>query len=190
MRDGIERTSGFTLVELTVVIVILVALTALSIPAITRWLPNYNLKRASMDIYSSILLAKSEAIRKNRPYAVFFDPGSETYQFIDSGPDGIYEYPDVAADDILGETISIAKYGPGIAYGHTPATKNFDNGDATFPGDEVSYTGPDNVVLFDGRGMCNSGSVYLQNNNSRTFAIGTLRSGIVRIKMWQGSNWK
>jgi Tfp pilus assembly protein FimT len=143
-----------------------------------------------MDLYSSMQLAKSEAIRNNRPYAVLFDPGSETYQFIDSGPDGIYEYPDVAADDIAGETISISKYGPAIAYGHTPATKNFDDGGSTFPGDEVSYTGPGNVVLFDGRGLCNSGSVYLQNNNSRTYAIGTLRSGVVRIKMWQGSNWE
>ena len=142
MRDGIERTAGFTLVELIVVIMILVAMTAVTIPAISRWLPNYNLKRASMDLYSSMQLAKSEAIRNNRPYAVFFGPGSENYQFIDSGPDGIYEYPDVAADDIVGETISISKYGPAIAYGHTPATKNFDNGDSTFPGDEVSYEAP------------------------------------------------
>jgi type II secretion system protein H len=190
MRDGIERTAGFTLVELIVIIVILVAMTAVTVPGIRRWLPNYNLKRASMDLYSSMQLAKSEAIRNNRPYAVLFDPGSETYQFIDSGPDGIYEYPDVAADDIAGETISISKYGPAIAYGHTPATKNFDDGGSTFPGDEVSYTGPGNVVLFDGRGLCNSGSVYLQNNNSRTYAIGTLMSGAVRIKMWRGSKWE
>jgi Tfp pilus assembly protein FimT len=151
MRDGIERTAGFTLVELIVIITILVAMTAVTIPAISRWLPNYNLKRASMDLYSSMQLAKSEAIRQNRPYAVLFDPGNGTYQFIDSGPDREYEYPDVAADDIAGETLSISKYGPGL---------------------------------------CNSGSVYLQNNNSRTYAIGTLMSGAVRIKMWRGSKWE
>jgi hypothetical protein len=172
-----------------VVIGILVAIAIVSIPAMTKWLPNYSLKRASMDLYSSIQLAKSEAIRSNRPYAVLFDPGNGTYQLIDSGPDGIYEYPDAAADDIPGETITISQYGPGIAYGHAPATKNFDDGDTTFPGDEVSYAGPDNVVLYDGRGLCNSGSVYLQNNNNRTYAIGTLASGVVRIRMWRGSDW-
>ena len=195
MRDGMKRNAGFTIVELIVVISILVAMIAVTIPAMSKWLPNHNLKRASMGLYSSMQLAKSEAVRNNRPYAVLFDPGNGTYQFIDSGPDRVYDYPDVAADDIPGETISISQYGSTIAYGHTPATKNFNDGSATFPGDEVRYTHPDpgvpdNVVLFDGRGLCNEGEVYLQNNNSRTYAIGTLMSGAVRIKVWRGSNWE
>ncbi len=177
------RTSGFTVVELIVVIAILVGLMAVSIPAITTWLPNYKLRGAAMDLYSRVQYAKSEAIRTNRPYAVFFDPGNGEYSLIDTGADGIYG----TGDDDTRETVRIFDYGPGIAYGHTPATQDFDTGGTNWD-DEVTYT--TNVLLFDGRGLCNVGSVYLQNNSNRTYAVGTLMSGIVRIARWDGNAWE
>lgn len=187
MRDGIERTSGFTIVELIVVISILVLLIAVSIPAITKWLPNYKLKGAAMDLYSRMQYAKSEAIRGNSQYAVIFDPGNGEYKLVSRpGADLVFG---AGGDDIEVEVIKVSDYGPGITYGHGSATKNMDDGGSSFPGDAVSFNS--NMVVFDGRGMCdNSGSVYLQNNSNRTYAVGALGSGVVRIKRWRDSDWE
>lgn len=182
-----RRESGFTLMELILVIGIVVVLIAVSIPAITRWLPNYKLKGAAMDLYSRMQFAKSEAIRANTQYAVIFDPGNEEYKLVSSpGADLVFG---AGGDDTEVEVIKVSDYGPGIAYGNGSATKNMDNGTGTFPGDAVSFD--NNMVVFDGRGVCdNSGSVYLQNDGNRTYGVGTLASGVVRVKMWRGDDWE
>jgi type IV fimbrial biogenesis protein FimT len=187
MRDGMKRTSGFTIIELVVVLSILITLTAISIPAFTKWLPNYKLKGAAMDLYSRMQFAKSEAIRANSQYAVIFDPGSEEYKLVSSpGADGNFG---TGGDDHEVEIIKLSDYGFGIVYGKSSATKNMDDGGGSFPADAVSFN--NNMVVFSGNGLCdNSGSVYLQNDANRAYAVGALASGVVRIKMWRGSDWQ
>jgi type II secretory pathway pseudopilin PulG len=191
-RTVAKMEGGFTIVELIVTIAIAVVLLALSVPAVTVWLPNYYLRNAAMDIFSNMQFAKTEAIRANSNYALVFDPGNGTYSLVSNpGGDGIFGQ---GGDDVVENTVRVFDYGPNIAYGHTPATKNFEDGSGTFPGDEVSYNAStgylDNVVVFDGRGMCNAGSIYLQNNKNRTYAVGTLMSGVLRIARWGGGDWQ
>ena len=191
-KSAAKRERGFTIVELIVIISILTVLVAVSVPAISVWLPNYYLRNAGMDMFSNMQFAKTEAIRANSSYAVVFDPGNGSYSLVSSpGADGIFGQ---GGDDMVENTIRVFDYEPNIAYGHTPATKNFDDGTGTFPGDEVSYSAgtgyADNVVVFDGRGMCNAGSVYLQNSKNRTYAVGTLMSGVLRISRWGGGDWQ
>ena len=179
------RESGFTVVELVVVLTIIVLLAAITVPAATVWLPNYYLRKAAMDIFSNIQYAKTEAVRLDSPYAVVFDPGNDSFSLV-SGPgaNGIFG---TGNDDDVVHTINLSGYGKNIAFGTGNATVNFDDGDTAFPGGAVSFT--NNAVVFDSRGMCNSGSVYLQNPD-RAYAVGTLMSGVLRIASWGGGTWQ
>lgn len=63
MRTHTAR--GFTLVELMVTIAVFVVLTILAIPQLGPFLQRQRLKNATMDIASSVSLARSEAIKRN-----------------------------------------------------------------------------------------------------------------------------
>ena len=194
MRDGMrttKTTSGFTLVELVVVVAITIILLGVTIPAVKSWVPDHQLKSAAMDVFTSLQRAKSEAIRANVNYAIVFDPANGTYKLQSNpGADGIFGNID---DPSPVEQITLANYASVITYGHYTASTPLSDGTGTFD-DEVSYpavggTSDVNVAVFDSRGMCvAAGSVYLQNNN-KTYAVGTLASGVVRVRRWDGSSW-
>jgi Tfp pilus assembly protein FimT len=184
-RPTAGRELGFTVVELVMVLAIIVVLAAVTVPTMTTWLPNYYLKSAAMDIFSNMQYAKTEAVRLDSPYAVVFDPGNDRFSLA-SGPgaDGVFG---TGNDDDVVRTINLSGYGNNIVFGKGNATVNFDDEGGTFPADSVSFA--NNAVVFDSRGMCNSGSVYLQNPN-RTYAVGTLMSGVLRIAGWGGGTWQ
>jgi prepilin-type N-terminal cleavage/methylation domain-containing protein len=180
-----ERKSGFTMIELIVIIAIIAILAVIAVPTATVWLPNYYLRNAAMDIYANMQYAKTEAVRLDSPYAVVFDSGSDSFRLVSGpGPNGIFG---TGNDDDVVRTVNLSGYGENIVFGRGNATINFDDGGGVFPADSVSFA--NNAVVFDSRGMCNSGSVYLQNPN-RAYAVGTLMSGVLRIASWGGGTWQ
>ncbi|MDH4205435.1 MAG: prepilin-type cleavage/methylation domain-containing protein, partial [Desulfobacteraceae bacterium] len=61
-----QKRSGFTLIQLTIVIALLAILTAVGVPNFLSWLPKYRLKSAARDLYSNLHLAKMSAIKANK----------------------------------------------------------------------------------------------------------------------------
>ena len=59
------RQAGFSIVELMVVVAILGLLAALAAPNMQQMIRSQRLKTAAFDIYSSLVFARSEAIRRN-----------------------------------------------------------------------------------------------------------------------------
>ena len=212
MKDneaGSNRLSGFTLTELMITVAVLAILTAFAIPAVVDWLPDYRLKRAANDLYSTFQQARLEAVRSNSTCAVYFNTVAQTYQFLrDPGPNGSWDGggDDTAArpgpdaiygngDDIPEQApVRLPGYGSGVSYGHGNATTNATVGGGPFPGDEVSLGS--NIAVFNTRGMLNppSGYVYIQNRSSypvierSSFALDAQTSGRIRLRKWFSSS--
>ena len=105
-----RNNSGFTIIELMTVIVIIAALTALAVPNFFQFLPGYRLKSAARDLYSNLQLARIEAIKTNSNVAVNFttNPGDQ------------YSIPAMGITEVL------LNYGSGV---------NFDGPSNSFKGD-------------------------------------------------------
>lgn len=176
--------SGVTLMEVLVVLIILAVLAAVAIPAFSVWLPDYRLRNAARDLYSNLQLAKMGSVNKNKDWAVIFNrDGSPAGYSIASGRggNGVWEGP--AGDDPIEKIVDLTVY-KGVRYGHGNANETLGG---TFD-DEISYN--NNRVVFNSRGTCSAGYVYLQNERNTAYAVGTRSSGEIRLRKWTGSHWK
>lgn len=67
MKGRLRRTSGFTLIELMVTIVLLAILTMLAMPSFMTWINNNKVRTVSDSLQNGLRFAQSEALRRSRP---------------------------------------------------------------------------------------------------------------------------
>lgn len=58
---------GFTLVEMLVVLAVLGVLLAIGIPGYQGWLANHYVRTSARELFAGLVLARSEAVRRNSP---------------------------------------------------------------------------------------------------------------------------
>lgn len=183
------RRGGFSVIELLVAFVVLGIVAAIAIPGFSRWLPDYRLKSAARNLYSDMQLAKMGAIRANANWAIVFDPGVTPGRYSvcsDDGPNDSWDGPAaMGGDDVAEKTVDLAYYKSDVDYGHGNATSPVGAG----WDDDITYGA--NVAVFNSRGTCNAGYVYLENSkNTTTYAAGTRSSGVIRLLKWNGAAWE
>ena len=73
-----RKDTGFSLLELMVVIGIIAILSTIAIPGIIQWLPKHRIGNAALDVKSTLEFARSNAIKTNSAVIVAFDNDSLT----------------------------------------------------------------------------------------------------------------
>lgn len=174
-----HRQAGLTLLELMIAIVIIAILTAIAVPNIISWLPNYRLKAAARDLVSNFQKAKITAIKTNRNCAIVFNQavGGISYDYV------VF----VDADNDL-------EYDPGenvITLVRWRDYKGVSFDTAEGGGDGLTFAANDDglpSIAFRSNGLptnntggFGAGTVFLKNTNNRTISLVVSLAGNIRI---------
>ena len=72
-----RNNSGFTIIELAVVIAIVGIMAGIAVPSFVGWLPKYRLSSSADDIQALVQNARLRAVKENAHVAVLLDPDND-----------------------------------------------------------------------------------------------------------------
>ncbi|MDD5310498.1 MAG: prepilin-type N-terminal cleavage/methylation domain-containing protein [Candidatus Omnitrophica bacterium] len=87
LRYGQRRAAGYTLIEMTIVLFIILAFLAMSVPFFGRFSSSTGLRTAEREVGTVLRTARSYAISRNSNFNAEFDTSvtPNTYRITDSG---------------------------------------------------------------------------------------------------------
>ncbi|WP_022668521.1 GspH/FimT family protein [Desulfospira joergensenii] len=190
-----KNNSGFTLIELVLVLIIIVVLASVTIANFSSWQDNIYLKSAARDLYSSMQEARMIAVENNSSTAIVFDTANNRYYLCDDpgadGWDGANDYTGTGDNNILRTVDLAAAYNNRVRFGPGNVTAGSPGSGDPLPPDNISYSSPVNILTVNSKGIGNGGYAYLENpNQDICYAVGTRVSGLVKIWRWDGGAWQ
>lgn len=166
-----NRDSGFTLMELVVVIGIIAILSAMSAPVMSRWKARHEFSGAVQDMMLALRQARAVAIKENKVVTVVVTPGAGTWQaFVDDGGSD--------TTDAVGPVASLPDGIPDLAQNGV-----FNTGER----DVSSGTVPESVSI-DSANFNSSTSVRFNNQGFPVDTSGTITSGTVTLSSSLGGS--
>lgn len=97
-RKRSNRETGFSIVELMVVVVIMTIVLAASIPALRQHTEDVNLTKGAREVEGTFKLARTRAVSTNRSVVVVFDTTNNTFfLFQDDDGDGNHDSGETAS---------------------------------------------------------------------------------------------
>ena len=78
--------SGYSLIELSVVLVLLGLVVVVGMPAMQDWLDRYRVRTATQSLAADMQLQRMRAVSRNRRFSIQFDAANSTYTLWDGDP--------------------------------------------------------------------------------------------------------
>jgi len=159
-----KKNSGFTLLELMVVICILAVLGAVTTPNLISWLEGRRLSRASRDVLAAVKATRLRAVKERANTVVTFDTVNNTFEaFVDDGG----AVPGNAGNNTRDAGETVFKSGSFTTVGITGTTS----------------FGGNTFVAFTSRGFPDSaGTIELQDDNGGIKQIVVSSTGSSQIQ--------
>jgi len=195
--DVNERMRGFTLVELMVVVMLVIAIAAISVPKLIQFWQDWQLRSAAAEVADLTQQARMGAARTNAIYPIRFQMNGGLQQvYIDQNRNSALDATEPYLD--LPQSVTGASGAPNGSGGQPSAY--------TLVGDSSSGTPFDNsnVIAYSPRGLpCNySSSVcatpaasyfvfYFKDSRTNDWAaVLVTKSGRSKVLIWNGGSWK
>jgi type IV fimbrial biogenesis protein FimT len=84
-----KKESGFTLIEVMIVIAVFGIMSAIAIPSFMSLLPGMRLNGSARDIFVTMNLTRMKAVAQNTIGVIIFDPSNNSFTaWLDDGPAG------------------------------------------------------------------------------------------------------
>lgn len=158
----LESSSGFTFIEMVVVLVVAFIMSAIAATNFSQWQENTRFRGAVTTLFVDLQSVKMEAIKRNIAMGIDFDyTGSGSYTlFLDSNDSGSFdageELRTVTLGDKTEKTHGVRIYKNGI-------DEKFDPDDGASP----SYS-PLDTIVYDPMGIPDDGGYIRIANQSNT----------------------
>ena len=183
-----RRRSGYTLVELIVVVIMVASMMAIALPRL-RISASTEVQLAGMQLAQDLDLARTRALSARSLARVTFNTSARTYTgYLDDDADGTISETQVERDALHG-----------FATRTLPANINYGRGSASAVAGDVAsgtVTFPGAKMNIDSRGLIApttaSGTVYLVNQNDPTavVAVAVSPAGNMRLWTWRDGAWQ
>ncbi len=174
-----RNKSGFTLIEVIIVMGVIGIMSAIAFPMVSNWLPNYRLRGEARNLYSNMQRIKLEAVRRNSDVGISFTTvafpavGGRYQAFIDDG------------SGVGGVAGNLIQDGTEATLFQIPMSASCSLVIASFSGNSA--------VGFNSRGLPSRnwfGSAVMRNDRSKWYRISLGIAGSTRIESSSdGMNW-
>lgn len=165
-----KSVSGFTLLEVMIVVAIIGVMAGIAVPSFIGWIPDYRIRSATRDIVSALQEMKMRAVAENSNTVIIFDLSKHSYEtFVDDGGAA----GTGTADDYVHNGSEVILRDIALPLGVEFVSSTFNSSTAPYS------------FGFNSRGLpskgATGGTITLQNSNSKTMAVIVNSVGNIRV---------
>lgn len=185
-----RKNSGFTLVELLIVIGMVLIIAGIAVPGFIVYLPKHRATGAARRLFTDLQWMKMRAIAENNDYVMTFDTSGNSYSIYD---DGNNDFATTGADTAeLIRSVDVQDTFNGIGFGYVAGGSDPDGAAIAA---SVTFTGTPPRVIFRPTGLANqSGVIYVKptadtSRKDRQRAVMVKATGHIRLYKSNGTTW-